>query len=300
MPRMALDVIARTPRKRDRTKPTIMPRPKIIKFCREVLGQPSLELAAGVIRRWARRVPAQSAWRKYLVRLSRRLKGGVAAHPIFRLKGNMKLPFVTFSTLPLFTCPGMGECGRFCYSLRSWRNAGPLSRQLQNTLLMRFRPDLVADAFLSLPENLKVRLYVDGDFENEAVFGLWMDLLTRRPDLSAYGYSKSWDVIAKAHREGTYVPENYVLNLSSGGRKQRTTAEEMLRLPFVRGWFRAVPIDYRHGKVGNVGFARYSDNNYHRAVLRAAPGTFSCPGKCGDCHKCGDLNFRKTISIGVH
>src|SRR5262249_38268511 len=45
------------------------------------------------------------------------------ALPVFS-KGNAKLPFWAFSALPIVTCPGAGECARWCYSLTSWRTPG--------------------------------------------------------------------------------------------------------------------------------------------------------------------------------
>ena len=52
-------------------------------------------------------------------------------------EGNSKLPFYSWSTLPQWTCPGAGDCLRFCYSFRAWRYPAAFCRQLQNTLLLR-------------------------------------------------------------------------------------------------------------------------------------------------------------------
>ena len=56
---------------------------------------------------------------------------------IFAETGNVKLPFVSFSTLPGFSCPGAGECLKFCYSYRAWRYPAGFLRQLQNTILLQ-------------------------------------------------------------------------------------------------------------------------------------------------------------------
>ena len=55
---------------------------------------------------------------------------------IWQEKGNIKLSFAAFSTLPQVTCPGAGACLDFCYSFKSWRYPAPYFRQLVNTLLM--------------------------------------------------------------------------------------------------------------------------------------------------------------------
>lgn len=232
-------------------------------------------------------------WRAYFTKLSEALFEARAEYPIFVLDGNVKLPFVTFSTLPVFTCPGMGECGRWCYSLKGWRCAGSFVRQVQNTLLLKHRPTLISHAFLSLPKRVTLRLYVDGDFDSYQTLWFWMRLLRSRQDIKAYGYSKAWDIV---HEGRDLVPTNYVLNLSSGGRKQKVTAEAMENLPFVRGWFKAVKVP----KI-NDGSTRYESQQYHDAVKLAAPGAMSCPGKCGDCHACGDIHRKGlTIAIGIH
>ena len=65
-------------------------------------------------------------------------------------KGNQKLPFAAYSTLPMATCPGAGTCsvmvdpvaGRFsspsgtgyCYSVKAWRYPDAWARQFRNTL----------------------------------------------------------------------------------------------------------------------------------------------------------------------
>jgi len=65
-------------------------------------------------------------------------------------KGNQKLPFAAFSTLPMSTCPGAGTCsvsvdtsaGKFsspsgtgyCYSVKAWRYPDAWARQFRNTL----------------------------------------------------------------------------------------------------------------------------------------------------------------------
>ena len=56
-------------------------------------------------------IPNKSDWHKYGTKLSAYLKGNADKVPfaIFA-KGNGKLPFFSFSAVPVFTCPGMGAC----------------------------------------------------------------------------------------------------------------------------------------------------------------------------------------------
>lgn len=61
--------------------------------------------------------------------------------------GNQKLPFVSYSELPMATCPGAGACGVYkkdqqsgapasgwCYSFKAWRYPSAFLRQFLNTL----------------------------------------------------------------------------------------------------------------------------------------------------------------------
>ena len=85
-----------------------------------------------------------------------------------------------------------------------------------------------------------VRLYVDGDFESLETMEFWFDLLTERPDLKVYGYSKSWELFLEFDKNHE-IPENYVLNLSSGSKyKTGPIRAAMMNLKNVRGEFVAV------------------------------------------------------------
>lgn len=256
-----------------------------------------------------------STWAEVGGRLLAFLKGQTARPPlsVFGKKGNKKLPFFTWSVVPLFTCAGKGQCAGWCYSLRAWRYAGPFWRQVQNTLLLRFFPDMVADEFMGLKQNITLRLYVDGDFDSEQTVRFWFRLLAMRPDIEGYGYSKSWDEIAAARDA---MPENYTLNLSSGGRVRSVDKATMEALPITRGDFLAVQVDKRF--MAMTTEERYADPEYHRAVREAARAlghdrVFSCPGDCGGCvvgkdgknqHACGGNKKGRfglmVIANGIH
>ena len=254
---------------------------------------------------------ARGSWHQCFTALRRGLKSAQPAFRVFTLKGNTKLPFASFSTLPIVTCPGFGDCANWCYSLTSWRNPGAYCRQLQNTILLAFCPDIVASAFLELQQGIELRLYVDGDFESSDRIRWWFRLLFGRLDLNVYGYSKSWGQFIEYSHEVGIWPENYVLNLSSGSKwdDNESYLEAMLALPITRGWFLAVEIDHTGLP---KGFARYDSAEYHKRVreaLRAKYGrkSASCGGSCGDCkssngkHWCGDKELVDlTIGIGIH
>ena len=244
-------------------------------------------------------MPNKSDWYKYGTKLSAYLRGNADKVPftVFA-KGNGKLPFFSFSAVPVFTCPGMGACESFCYSFKAWRYPCALYRQLLLTVLVKEKSDVLTSAFNSLPKNATLRLYVDGDFDSIATLEYWFNLLRNRPDIQAYGYSKSWPLFTSY--KGKF-PSNYKLNLSSGGKHTDTSA--IAQLPITRGEFIAVTIDKQLQ-------GQYDNADYKSAVRTSAKKqgldkVFVCPGRCGTCtkkgHACGLDSFTDIpIVIGIH
>jgi hypothetical protein len=226
---------------------------------------------------------------------------------VWSLTGNTKLPFASFSTAPIVTCPGAGACADFCYSFKAWRYPAAYFRQVQNTLLMALSwrqdiADIVGKSFLNLPPNIACRLYVDGDFSTWGDVGFWMRLLEKRPDLAVYGYSKSWRELLEYDRIGGLWPSNYLLNLSNGSNCE-SLRDDVARLPIVRGNFLAVGIDKR--LAGQYGTTAYKTAVRAAAAAAGISRPFVCPGKCGACTPKGHLCGRKAatsvnVVIGVH
>jgi len=214
-------------------------------------------------------------------------------------KGNAKLPFYAFSAFPIVTCQiGMGLCENWCYSLKAWRYPTAFFRQAYNTVLIKEQSKHLANAWLRLPADVTVRLYVDGDIDSMSTLKFWFNLLAIRSDLNAYGYSKSFALFTSYKGEW---PNNYKLNLSSGSKHPVT--DKLRALPIVRGEFRAVHV-HKHLA------GKYSNPEYKRAVRDSARSEgiekgFVCPGKCGPCtkkgHACGLDTFKDVnILIGIH
>jgi hypothetical protein len=206
-------------------------------------------------------------------------------------KGNMKLPFYSFSTLPIVTCMGSGDCENWCYSLKAWRYPSSFFRQAQNTILMS-NFDRIRAEVLKLDAKVKVktefRLYVDGDFNTTTDLVNWMELLKQCKQLNAYGYSKSFPLFLDLYESGYKFPSNYTLNLSNGGQYDFLT-DAMKPLPITRGRFYAVKVP--KGK-------KLRDMFEHKV--------FQCPIKCGSCtrigHACGSQEYfqDKDIVIAMH
>lgn len=219
-------------------------------------------------------------------------------------KGNMKLPFYSFSTLPIVTCMGSGDCENWCYSFKAWRYPSAFFRQCQNTLLMSNferiqyevkKLDSKIGALKELPKknkrwidyNVKTefRLYVDGDFNTTKDLTNWMQLLKDCKHLNAYGYSKSFPLFLDLYDNGYEFPDNYTLNLSNGGQYDFLT-DAMKKIPITRGRFYAVKVP--KGK-------KLKDMFEHKV--------FQCPIKCGSCtrigHACGNQTVFKDMDIVI-
>lgn len=223
---------------------------------------------------------------------------------VFALSGNSKLPFVSFSSLPGVTCPGAGACIDFCYSYRAWRYPAAFARMAQNAYLMRFAPNVIADAFSLIaakrPDGFDFRLYVDGDFSNGADVAFWMGLLNDTPNARAYGYSKSFAALLGFDLIGQW-PSNYQLNISGGHNASAAMVDYVKALPITRGEFIAVSIGR---KVKSTDHGKPETN----AAIRAAfpdQKVFPCPGTCGTCtgagHACGLPQMKnRVIAIAMH
>ena len=241
-------------------------------------------------------VNARGTWAYLFYRAGLKLLAGKPISKAFH-RGNTKLNYTNWSTLPGFTCPGAGACLDFCYSFKAWRYPAAFLRQLSGTLLLKFDRRTIIKEWAKLRKGDVVRLYVDGDIDSLETLQFWCNLCIQRPDLRVYGYSKSWHLLTAWHDAGRTFPPNYVLNVSSGSRfdDDADMKSRVMGLPIARGEFIAIPIEGEYAK----GFARYSDPAYHAAVLKAGreagyTKAVSCPGNCNTCgnglHWCSGLD----------
>jgi hypothetical protein len=265
-------------------------------------------------------------WSAYATKLITQLKA--RSRPdrfkIFK-EGNSKLDFYTFSTVPIASCAGMGACEDWCYSLLSWRYPAAFLGQVQNTILLNNKRGraYITEAFNKLPQDITLRLYVDGDFKNTDQVAYWQTLLKTRPNINAYGYSKSWKEFVQFAKTGTFA-DNYMLNTSSGSIHGALMRKAMSKLDVTRGNFVAVQVDPKYLESSTyqrnnktVRSAPYQDRYhplakaYQHAVRLAArkdygKKVYACPGKCGNClpnniHACGSRQMQDvTIAIGIH
>jgi len=230
---------------------------------------------------------------------------------------NAKLPFLSWSTLPGFNCPGALECWLaakgFCYSLKAWRYPAPLFRQLQNTLIERslaYRGLIHAELKKLLNSRkfsgqiVPFRLYVDGDFASVQGLRFWMNTLKKFPQLKAYGYSKSLHLFKELDQSGYTWPTNYALNLSSGGKYQNGPVFDYVKnMSITRGEFIAVNTTKDTLKAWKENKLTAAQRRDIKQQVNSRK-TFICPGKCGECtlikenpHACGNIERFKDVKI---
>ena len=220
-------------------------------------------------------------------------------------QGNSKLSFLSFSTLPLITCPGAKDCKIYCYSLKAFRYPGAFFRQCQNTILMKYNFNIIANQLnkynkiaINKNTNIDFRLYVDGDFNDLNDLINWMTLLKTCKNINSYGYSKSKHLFLQLHDNKFKYPSNYKLNLSNGS-KFDFLDDELLKLDFVRGRF----ISYKFNK--KINTLNLTKDNKKEIRNNFKNKVFICPGKCDTCtnkgHACGSDTFNNMdIIIPVH
>lgn len=74
-------------------------------------------------------------------------------------------------------------------------------------------------------QKLTIRIHVGGDFFSQAYFDAWAIVAKRRPDVLFYAYTKS----LRYWIDCSYVPENFILTASRGGRHDHLISEHNLR-----------------------------------------------------------------------
>ena len=258
--------------------------------------------------------PNSKRLKRDLAKLDRFVQTGQAQFSVWTI-GNDKLDFLSFSALPGGQfCPGKGECAKFCYSYKAWRNFTPFARQLQNSVLLdteggreqiRQQLDLQLKKRRFRNREVEMRLYVDGDFRHQEDIDFWFETIAARPILKVYGYSKSLNLFRNLWVTGGFVPENYILNLSEGGKYDHIHDFLLAaNIPWVRGRFVAVPTVRKRMK--DITKADIRDM-VQWAKEKYGPDSKNvvCPGKCGSCtkigHICGSPKFKGyNVLISTH
>jgi hypothetical protein len=143
----------------------------------------------------------------------------------------------TFSLPSGWTCPGAEKCLAKADKLtgKLWNGPGQVYRcfsasqeaiyptvrdiRWHNFELLKQAGNMASMESLileSLPADAKViRIHVAGDFFSQAYFDAWLNVAYQRPEVIFYAYTKSVNFWVGRQ---TFIPDNFKLNASMGGR----------------------------------------------------------------------------------
>lgn len=183
------------------------------------------------------------------------------------------------------TCPGASEeCRAICYARRPVEEHGVVAQMwLINTIFSRGAdtPAIPADARL-------IRFHVSGDFDTVDYIQGWIDRLVARPDVNAWGYTRSWRVRTLLHAlEALRALPNVQLFASMDS--------SIVEMP-PRGWRRAwIDGDPRAGEP--IDITAYGDvGKMLISTTHDATPSYVCPeetqhkANCEACRYCFDGN----------
>ena len=110
-------------------------------------------------------------------------------------KGNSKTECFSFDLPAIDTCPGRTtECERDCYAanlMRIYKNVDAKYRRNQE---VTYHPGFVDYMVDTIPADCQFRIHVSGDFFHEDYVSKWIEIATRRPDVTFYAYTRSWRI----------------------------------------------------------------------------------------------------------
>ena len=134
----------------------------------------------------------------------------------FKLLGkpNRKLKqdsYRQFSIPAVKTCPGAGDCKKFCYtqhpgSSYSWKMvANKHNLNWQKTKMLEFVIDMDRElkAFRNRP--VAIRIHDTGDFYNVKYLNKWLKVASLNPDIKVYAYTKSINYFLDSMRKMKYA-----------------------------------------------------------------------------------------------
>jgi hypothetical protein len=132
----------------------------------------------------------------------------------------------------LKTCPNAGACAIGCYAKSGayiWKNVrGAYENRLSATLRADFVDVVSADIEKILSKrstkNLIIRIHDSGDFYDLGYFEKWFKVMTRFPQVKFYAYTKMVSML-----QGRFIPSNFTLIFSFGGREDKLIRSELDR-----------------------------------------------------------------------
>ena len=134
--------------------------------------------------------------------------------------GNHKLSSkIIIFTLPSgITCPGKGECAKWCYSRKAEKLYPQCLKARLRNLEATKQPDFEQKMISALQYELKqgrhiLRLQEDGDLYNQRYLDIWKRIARQLPELTIFAYTKSFHLDLWAS-----LPKNFIIIQSFGSR----------------------------------------------------------------------------------
>lgn len=160
------------------------------------------------------------------------------------------------------TCPGSSEeCRKICYAVRPVMEFGPVYEMWKANAASDVPP---------IPDDAKLlRLHVSGDFDTVEYIQNWIARLKERPDVTCWGYTRSW-------RVAELLPWLEILRGLPNVQLFASMDESIPELP-PRSWRRAwIDGDTRGGTPQQVA-AHAEDPVTHNLVAVDGVPSYVCP-----------------------
>jgi len=134
-------------------------------------------------------------------------------------KGNRKLSRDTLIwNLPRGkTCPGAGECLKWCYEIKIERIYPNVRESRERNLKFSKSKDFVDKIveYLKKRKEKRIRIHESGDFYSEEYFKKWIEIAKRCPNKIFYTYTKSFVVFNVYPKD---LPKNFIVIQSYGSK----------------------------------------------------------------------------------
>ena len=157
------------------------------------------------------------------------------------------------SATGVVTCPGAGECAKFCYAQQGRMRMSNCQKAQEKRLALSQSPDFVDTIVRELQGRKwdRVRVHDTGDFYNAAYLGKWFRIMDAFPDKQFFAYTKMVPLLKKAEGGGG-IPGNFHVVYSLGGKWDKD-------VDLKKDWHSRIFRDEAEAKAAGY---RESDNEY--------------------------------------
>ncbi len=172
-------------------------------------------------------------------------------------KGNTKTECFSFDLPALSTCPGKTEtCAKKCYAANLERAYPNVGAKYARNYEITFHPAFTDYMVETIPADCQFRIHVSGDFFHVDYIAKWIEIATRRPDVTFYAYTRSWrldDMALSIVRLDALANVNVNLSVDDETGAPSLTGQRLCYLTdddSVPSWIRAEDIVFRSNHIG--------------------------------------------------